>query len=83
MAAGSDAAEVQRVRESLAAAEAALDSLINEMTDNDTASPSAETQSGETATRHTEERAAALADDIARLGRRIEHLRIEQSRDRI
>ncbi|WP_110467450.1 hypothetical protein [Williamsia limnetica] len=70
----SDAAEIQRVREALAAAEAALDGLISEL---GAASPDADTQSEEAA-RRTEERAAALTGDIDRLRRQV-----EQFRDRV
>lgn len=74
-AAGPDTAEIQRVREALAAAEAALDSLITGLTTNDPASPDSDAGSEEAATKRTEERAAALADDIDRLRRQVEQFR--------
>lgn len=73
--AGSHAAEIQRVREALAAAEAALDSLITDLTTNGSASPDSDNHSDEAATKRTEERAAALTDDIDRLRRQVEQFK--------
>ncbi|WP_207838320.1 hypothetical protein [Williamsia soli] len=70
-ASGSDAAQIRRLREALAAAEAALDSLIAGLA----ASPDTDTRSEEAAMQRTEERAAALAEDIDRLRGEVEQFR--------
>ncbi|ORM31818.1 hypothetical protein BFL43_17230 [Williamsia sp. 1135] len=56
-------------------AEAALDGLIDGLTTENTASSEADTPSEEAATQRTEARAAALADDIARLRSQVEQFR--------